>query len=68
VSVAGFDDIPVAAHVWPSLTTVGSDNAELAEIGLRYLADFLNDPDHAPAPPPKHRHRMVIRMSTAPPT
>jgi DNA-binding LacI/PurR family transcriptional regulator len=67
VSVAGFDDIPVAAHVWPSLTTVGSDNAELAEIGLRYLADFLNDPDHAPTPPPKHRHRMVIRTSTAPP-
>lgn len=67
VSVAGFDDIPVAAHVWPSLTTVGSDNAELAEIGLRYLTDFLNDPGHAPPAPPEHKHRMVIRTSTARP-
>ncbi|MEU4159948.1 LacI family DNA-binding transcriptional regulator [Actinoplanes sp. NPDC026670] len=68
VSVAGFDDIPIAAYVWPSLTTVSSDNAELAEIGLRYLTDFLNDPDHAPPPPPQHVHRMVIRNSTARPS
>ena len=67
VSVAGFDDIPVAAHMRPALTTVGSDNAELAQTGLHYLADFLNDPDHAPPPPPEHTHRMVIRDSTAAP-
>jgi DNA-binding LacI/PurR family transcriptional regulator len=67
VSVAGFDDIPVAAHVWPSLTTVGSDNAELAETGLRYLVEFLNDPGNEPAPPPRHAHRMVVRASTARP-
>jgi DNA-binding LacI/PurR family transcriptional regulator len=48
VSVAGFDDIPVAAHVWPPLTTVSSDNAELAEIGLRYLADFLDADELGP--------------------
>ena len=68
VSVAGFDDIPIAAYAWPALTTVGSDNAELAETGLRYLTDFLNDPEHAPPPPPKHVHQMVIRNSTAPPS
>jgi len=73
VSVAGFDDIPVAAHVWPPLTTVGSDNAVLAEAGLRYLADFLdagdldNGGNAAPAPPPEHVHQLVIRKSTAPP-
>jgi DNA-binding LacI/PurR family transcriptional regulator len=67
VSVAGFDDIPVAAHVWPPLTTVSSDNAELAATGLRYLAEFLNDPATPPSPPPKHQHQLVMRASTAAP-
>jgi DNA-binding LacI/PurR family transcriptional regulator len=67
VSVVGFDDIPVAAHVWPPLTTVSSDNAELAATALTYLVDFLNDPDTPPAPPPKHVHQLVIRDSTSPP-
>lgn len=67
VSVAGFDDIPVAAHMWPPLTTVSSDNAELAATGLRYLAEFLDNPATPPAPPPKHRHQLVIRESTAAP-
>jgi DNA-binding LacI/PurR family transcriptional regulator len=67
VSVAGFDDIPIAAHVWPPLTTVSSDNAELAAAGLRYLVEFLDDPGTPPAPPPKHRHQLVIRDSTSSP-
>lgn len=67
VSVAGFDDIPLAAHVTPPLTTVGSDNAELAEIGLDHLTTFLADPDHMSTPPRVHEHRIVVRASTAPP-
>jgi DNA-binding LacI/PurR family transcriptional regulator len=67
VSVAGFDDIPIAAHVWPPLTTVSSDNAELAVNGLRYLAEFLTNPDIPPSPPTDHVHRLVIRESTAAP-
>ena len=67
VSVVGFDDIPVAAHTWPPLTTVSSDNAELAETGLRYLIDFLDDPGTPPAPPPEHVHQLVVRASTASP-
>jgi DNA-binding LacI/PurR family transcriptional regulator len=67
VSVAGFDDLPIAAHVWPPLTTVSSDNAELAAAGLRYLVEFLDDPSTAPAPPPQHRHRLIIRDSTSSP-
>jgi len=66
VSVVGFDDIPVAAHTWPPLTTVSSDNAELATVALAYLVDFLNDPESPPMPPPRHVHRLVTRASTAP--
>ncbi|MDN3309811.1 LacI family DNA-binding transcriptional regulator [Microbacterium oryzae] len=38
VSVVGFDDIPVAAHVWPPLTTVHID---FAELGRRAIARLL---------------------------
>lgn len=67
VSVAGFDDIPAAAHVLPPLTTVSSDNTDLADIGLRYLIGYLTDPSSPPEEPPPHAHRLVIRKSTAGP-
>ncbi|WP_460797498.1 LacI family DNA-binding transcriptional regulator [Microbacterium sp. GXF0217] len=38
VSVVGFDDIPVAAHVWPPLTTVHQD---FLELGRRAVAILL---------------------------
>ena len=39
VSVVGFDDIPVAQHVWPPLTTMHQD---FHEIGRRAVALLLN--------------------------
>lgn len=65
VSVIGFDDIPVAAHITPPLTTFRSDNAALATASFRYLTDYLADPDAEIAPPPTHKHDLVIRNSTA---
>ncbi|MGL3151074.1 LacI family DNA-binding transcriptional regulator [Microbacterium sp. A82] len=38
ISVVGFDDIPVAAHVWPPLTTVHQD---FAALGKRAVAMLL---------------------------
>ena len=67
VSVVGFDDIPVAAYASPPLTTISSDNVELATTGLRYLVDYLSNPDSPPPPPPPHVHRLVIRHSASPP-
>jgi DNA-binding LacI/PurR family transcriptional regulator len=67
VSVIGFDDIPVAAHITPPLTTFGSDNAALAATSFRYLTDYLSDPQAKPTPPPRHTHNLVIRRSTAAP-
>lgn len=37
VSVVGFDDIPVAAHVWPTLTTVHQDFLELGRRAVSIL-------------------------------
>lgn len=66
VSVIGFDDIPVAAHITPPLTTFRSDNVALAAASLRYLTSYLTDPEAEPVPPPTHKHDLVIRQSTAP--
>jgi DNA-binding LacI/PurR family transcriptional regulator len=66
VSVIGFDDIPVAAHISPPLTTFCSDNVALAAASFRYLTGYLADPETEPAPPPRHKHDLVIRNSTAP--
>jgi len=67
VSVIGFDDIPVAAHITPPLTTFRSDNVALAATSFRYLTDYLSDPETKPAPPPRHQHSLIIRRSTAAP-
>ena len=45
VSVVGFDDIPVAAHVWPPLTTVHQDFPELGRRAVAILlAEIRNEP------------------------
>jgi DNA-binding LacI/PurR family transcriptional regulator len=64
VSVIGFDDIPVAAHIRPPLTTFRSDNVALAAASFRYLTDYLTDPETPPPPPPTHKHDLVVRRST----
>jgi LacI family transcriptional regulator len=38
LSVAGFDDTPIATQVWPTLTTVGRDVTAMAEKGVEMLA------------------------------
>jgi DNA-binding LacI/PurR family transcriptional regulator len=73
VSVAGFGDIPEAAHFWPPLTTVRQDVRELGRSHLAALIDAIGrvrDPDAAataltPAPPIAGP-QLVIRKSVGP--
>ena len=62
LSLAGFDDAPLARTVWPELTTV-RQKMEL----MGYLAaDFLINPPGAPeARKRPQQHELVIRQSTA---
>jgi DNA-binding LacI/PurR family transcriptional regulator len=65
ISVAGFDDIPVSAHVLPPLTTVRQPFDTMAEQGLRLLILAIEQPQgelpSAPTPPVE----LVVRASTA---
>jgi LacI family transcriptional regulator len=43
IAVAGFDDIPLARYVHPSLTTIAIDIAELGGLALRGLIAGRNE-------------------------
>ena len=66
VSVAGFDDIPLARQIWPPLTTVCQPIYEIATSATRLLIGLLgrNEP---PSPHLEIPTRLVIRASTARP-
>ena len=64
VAVVGFDDIPMAAHTEPPLTTVHQPMREMGEAAARMLlAHFEGTP--AARPPDRHPHRRS--SSAAPP-
>lgn len=44
ISVLGFDDIPQAESVRPALTTVRQPLAEMGQIAVRMLLDYVEDP------------------------
>lgn len=68
VSVAGFDDIELAARYVPALTTVRQPRARIGEEAARLLVAALGGEGEAPPPRratlPTH---LVVRASTAPP-
>ena len=62
VSLAGFDDAPIARMVWPQLTTC----RQKMELTGYMAIDFLIDPPHsAEARRRPQQHELVIRKSTA---
>lgn len=66
VSVVGFDDVPMASFVRPTLTTVAVPTYEIGQTAMRLLlaafeGDVTTDPVLLPT-------RLVVRNSTAPPS
>lgn len=69
LSVAGFDDAPVASMIWPELTTVRQPVAEMARIAADMIIQYEPRRNGWPESVPRHllAHELVIRNSTAPP-
>ncbi len=70
LSVAGFDDVPLARCVWPSLTTVRQPIKEMAELAIEVLINVAAE--RARGVQSERRvellsNELIIRDSTAPP-
>jgi LacI family transcriptional regulator len=67
LSVIGFDDTPIAAHIWPPLTTVRWPIVSMGRAAARKLvADIVGG--EATEPQPSELPSMLVkRASVAPP-
>ena len=65
LSIVGFDDTDMSAHLEPPLTTVHVPSREMGEAVARYIIAYLAT-GKAPLPPPLEA-RLIVRGSTARP-
>ena len=69
LSLAGFDDIPIATQLWPPLTTVGQPIRQMAARATSLLLDLVGGTAAPPgAGPEQISSRLVYRQSTAKPS
>jgi LacI family transcriptional regulator len=66
ISVLGFDDIPLAAMVHPSLTTVGLPMEPLGRAGVDLLIGLLQDPARHATVRRELGTQLMVRASTGP--
>ena len=69
ISVVGFDDIEIAGHTIPPLTTIRQDRHELGARAARRLLSRIGEQDGVPDPEPPVELidvKLVVRRSTAP--
>ncbi|WP_347304487.1 LacI family DNA-binding transcriptional regulator [Croceibacterium sp. TMG7-5b_MA50] len=69
VSVAGFDDTPIASLMWPQLTTVHQPIAEMAAAAVGMLDRLIRDRRSEGLPPHEHLvvpYELKLRESTGP--
>jgi len=66
LSVAGFDDGPLALKIWPTLTTIRQPVAQIAAMAARRAIEIVTSGEVDP-----HvtylDHKLIVRESTAPP-
>ena len=64
-SVAGFDDIAIAAHASPPLTTISQPKYRMGLMSVQMLRKMIHDPD-APGDSIMIESPLVVRESTGP--
>ncbi len=66
ISITGYNDIPLGAHLKPTLTTIRTPRYETGAEAAKMMLERLNNPDASPRwvkfPP-----SLVVRESAAPP-
>lgn len=68
LSVVGYDDLPIAAHTVPALTTLRMPIIEMVGAGVRLAIDLARDPTASREPRTEvFRPSLIVRESTAPP-
>ena len=68
LSVIGFDDTPIAAHMWPPLTTVRRPIVSMARSAtLKLIAGDASQDDSGAPEPSLYPSTLIRRASTAPP-
>lgn len=67
VSVVGFDDIEIAAHLVPALTTIAQPRPLIGETAAQMLLDLIRNKDDAAPASAVLPVELVVRASTAAP-
>jgi LacI family transcriptional regulator len=68
LSIAGFDDTPIAASVWPALTTIHQPVAAMARAAIDLVLEEVHRQRAGTGTPRQllHRHTLIVRESTGP--
>ena len=64
LSVCGFDDTPIARHIFPALTTVRQPTTDMGELATRQLLEHIRAPGAGRML--QVRHTLLLRESTGP--
>jgi len=65
LSVCGFDDTPIAGHIYPALTTVRQPTASMGRLATEQLIDRIRSPEAGVMVTVDHA--VLVRESTHPP-
>ena len=64
ISIAGFDNAPIARHIWPGLTTIAQPVEEMTQQAVNKLIEHIGMPQEQPYQVTLEA-RLITRESTA---